>query len=193
MCQCARPSTKKRNKNTARKTILTLSITSSMPAAKKLKLKLVNSRCPGNTSLAPSHSVRVTFYYSSCLFTCLFIICVLLFFFFRFPPILFNCFGNKQYTGTLQTQKETTNLLDYQKEFHCMEKGWDVGATSPLVSIELQGGSLTRLRTEPYVVSFFISFCWTETQRASAQPYRILASKREISRNMRTQLASKQR
>ena len=85
-------------------------------------------------------------------------------FFFPIPTILFNCFGNKQYTGTLQThiyttQKETTNLLDYQKEFHCMEKGWDVGATSPLVSIELQGGSLIRLRTEPYVVSFFISFC----------------------------------
>lgn len=140
----------------------------SMPAAKKLKL--VNSRCPGNTSLAPSRSMRVTFYYSSCLltclFTCLFIICVLslFFFFFPIPTILFNCFGNKQYTGTLQThiyttQKETTNLLDYQKEFHCMEKGWDVGATSPLVSIELQGGSLIRLRTEPYVVSFFISFC----------------------------------
>lgn len=82
MCQCARPSTKKRNKNTARKTILTLSITSSMPAAKKLKL--VNSRCPGNTSLSPSRSVRVTFYYSSCLLTCLFIICVLSLFSFFF-------------------------------------------------------------------------------------------------------------
>lgn len=62
----------------------------SMPAAKILKL--VNSRCPGNTFLAPSRSMRVTFYYSSCLltclFTCLFIICVLslFFFFFRFRP-----------------------------------------------------------------------------------------------------------
>lgn len=48
-----------------------------------------------------------------------------------------------------------------------MEKGWDVGATSPLVSIELQGGSLTRLRTEPYVVSF--SFHFVELKRSVHQ------------------------
>ena len=54
----------------------------SMPAAKILKL--VNSRCPGNTFLAPSRSMRVTFYYSSCLLTCLFIICVLSLFSFFF-------------------------------------------------------------------------------------------------------------